>query len=49
MKANFIPKPVPFHNKARLFKCLGQVATGDSCEVQCILCKRAYEPKEKAE
>ena len=48
MKANFTPQPVPLHNKARVFKCLGQVSTGNRCEVQCTLCKRAYEPKEKA-
>lgn len=47
MKANFTPQSVPLHNKARVFKCLGQVSTGNRCEVQCTLCKRAYEPKQK--
>jgi hypothetical protein len=49
MKENFIPKPVPLKNKARIFKCVGQVSTGKRCEVQCTLCKRAYEPKTKKE
>ena len=48
MKENFIPKPVPLKNKARVFKCVGQVSTGKRCEVQCTLCKRAYEPKKEA-
>ena len=31
------------------FKCVGQVATGKRCKVQCTLCKRAYEPKTEKE
>jgi hypothetical protein len=49
MKENFIPKPVPLKNKARVFKCLGQVSTGKRCEVQCPICKRAYEQKTEKE
>jgi hypothetical protein len=49
MKENFIPKPVPLKNKARVFKCLGQVSSGERCEVQCPICKKAYEPKTEKE
>lgn len=49
MKENFIPKHVPLKNKARVFKCVGEVATGNKCEVQCTLCKRAYEQKTEKE
>lgn len=49
MKENFIPKPVPLKNKARVFKCLGEVSTGQRCEEQCPMCKRAYEPKTEKE
>lgn len=47
MKENFIPKPVPLKNKARVFKCMGQISSGKRCDVQCAMCKRAYEPKQK--